>query len=332
MTMTTLAPRDEAAEAALSLSVITPIYNEEKNIPILMDQLLELLQTLQNSFEIIAVNDGSRDGSLAELRKQATLHPEIKVVDFRRNYGQTAAIMAGIDHASGSVIISIDADLQNDPHDIPGLLAKLDEGFDVVSGWRKDRQDAALRNFVSRVANWVISRISGVRLHDYGCTLKAYRSDVVKNVRLYGEMHRFIPIYASWMGAKVADMPVRHYARRHGRSNYGLERIFKVVLDLIVVKFLDRYMVKPIYVFGGFGILSLLFGVVSFVAMIVLKIVDNISMISTPLPLVTVMAVMTGISSILMGLLAEMLVRTYFESQQRTNYHVRERINFERAT
>jgi glycosyltransferase involved in cell wall biosynthesis len=331
MAMGASAPQNEAAQAPIFLSVVTPIYNEEKNISILMDQLLELLQTLQKSFEIIAVNDGSRDGSLAELRKQATLHPEIKLVDFRRNYGQTAAIMAGIDHASGSVIISIDADLQNDPQDIPNLLAKLDEGFDVVSGWRKDRQDAAMRNFVSRVANWVISRISGVRLHDYGCTLKAYRSDVVKNVRLYGEMHRFIPIYATWMGAKVVDIPVRHHARQHGHSNYGLERIVKVILDLIVVKFLDRYMVKPIYVFGGFGILSLLFGVVSFLAMIVLKIVNNISMISTPLPLVTVMAVMTGVSSILMGLLAEMLVRIYFESQRRTNYHVRERINFERA-
>jgi glycosyltransferase involved in cell wall biosynthesis len=332
MAISELAPQNEAAQAPIFLSVITPIYDEEKNIPILMDQLLEVLKRLKKSFEIIAINDGSRDGSLAELRKQAALHSELKVVDFRRNYGQTAAIMAGIDHASGDVIISIDADLQNDPHDIPGLLAKLDEGFDVVSGWRKNRQDEAFRrNFFSHVANWVISGISGVRLHDYGCTLKAYRSDVVKNVRLYGEMHRFIPIYASWMGAKVVDMPVRHYARQHGRSNYGLERIFKVILDLIVVKFLDRYMVKPIYVFGGFGILSLLFGVVSFLAMIVLKIVDNISMISTPLPLVTVMAVMTGISSILMGLLAEMLVRTYFESQQRTNYHVRERINFERA-
>src|SRR5262245_19475049 len=332
MTMAASAPQNEAAQAPIFLSVITPIYNEEKNIPILMDQLLELLQILQKSFEIIAVNDGSRDGSLAELRKQATLHPEIKLVDFRRNYGQTAAIMAGIDHASGSVIISIDADLQNDPQDILNLLAKLDEGFDVVSGWRKDRKDEAFRrNFLSRVANGLISHISGVHLHDYGCTLKAYRPDVVNMVRLYGEMHRFIPIYASWMGANVVDMPVRHHARRHGRSNYGLNRIFKVILDLIVVKLLDRYMVKPIYVFGGFGILSLLFGVVSFVAMIVLKFVDNISMISTPLPLVTVMAVMTGVTSILMGLLAEMLVRIYFESQHRPNYHVRERINFERA-
>jgi len=332
MATTILRPLQEVVREPIYLSVITPIYNEEKNIPILVDQLLAVLQTLQKPFEIIAINDGSRDGSLAELRRQAALHPELKVVDFRRNYGQTAAIMAGIDHASGDVIISIDADLQNDPHDIPGLLAKLDEGFDVVSGWRKDRQDEAFqRNFLSRVANGVISSISGVRLHDYGCTLKAYRFDVVKDVRLYGEMHRFIPIYASWMGAKVVDMPVRHYPRRHGHSNYGLERIVKVILDLIVVKFLDRYMVKPIYVFGGFGILSLVFGAISFMAMIVLKIVDNISMISTPLPLVTVMAVMTGISSILMGLLAEMLVRTYFESQQRTNYHVRERINFERA-
>jgi glycosyltransferase involved in cell wall biosynthesis len=332
MATTILRPLQEAVQGPIYLSVITPIYNEEKSIPILVDQLLAVLQTLQKPFEIIAINDGSRDGSLAELRKQALLHPELKVIDFRRNYGQTAAIMAGIDHASGDVIISIDADLQNDPHDIPNLLAKLDEGFDVVSGWRKDRQDEAFRrNFLSRVANEVISSISGVRLHDYGCTLKAYRSDVVKDVRLYGEMHRFIPIYASWMGAKVVDMPVRHHARRHGHSNYGLERILKVILDLIVVKFLDRYMVKPIYVFGGFGILSLFFGAVSFVAMIVLKVVDNISMISTPLPLVTVMAVMTGVSSILMGLLAEMLVRTYFESQQRTDYHVRERINFERA-
>ena len=300
MATTILRPAQEAVQAPIYLSVITPIYNEEKNIPILVDQLLAVLQTLQKPFEIIAINDGSRDGSLAELRKQASLHPELKVVDFRRNYGQTAAIMAGIDHASGDIIVSIDADLQNDAHDIPALLAKLDEGFDVVSGWRKDRQDEAFRrNFLSRIANGVISSISGVRLHDYGCTLKAYRSDVVKDVRLYGEMHRFIPIYASWMGAKVVDMPVRHYARRHGHSNYGLERIVKVILDLIVVKFLDRYMVKPIYVFGGFGILSLVFGAVSFMAMIVLKIVDNISMISTPLPLVTVMAVMTGISTTL---------------------------------
>lgn len=312
------------------LSVITPVYNEKNNIPILIERLVAVLTELGQPFEIIAVNDGSRDASLAELRKQAALHSELKVIDLRRNYGQTAAIMAAIDHASGEIIVAIDADLQNDPEDIPRLLAKMAEGFDVVSGWRKDRKDAALRrNLLSRIANWIISWISGVRLHDYGCTLKAYRSDVVKDVRLYGEMHRFIPIYASWMGAKVIDIPVNHFARRYGRSNYGLERIIKVILDLIVVKFLDRYMAKPIYIFGGFGILSLFLAGLSFCIMIVLRLFAHISMIQTPLPLVTVMGILTGVSSILMGLLAEMLVRTYFESQQRANYLVRERINFE---
>jgi glycosyltransferase involved in cell wall biosynthesis len=323
-------PVMEAAGAHPELSVITPIYNEEKNIPALLEQLLMVLDGIGRSYEVIAVNDGSRDASLSELRTQAKLHRQLKVVDLRRNYGQTAAIMAGIDHAGGEVIISIDADLQNDPEDIPRLLAKMAEGYDVVSGWRKDRKDAAVRrNLLSRVANRIISRISGVHLHDYGCTLKAYHRDVVKNVRLYGEMHRFIPIYASWMGARVTDIPVRHFPRRHGRSNYGLERIVKVILDLIVVKFLDRYMVKPIYVFGGFGLLSLLFAGLSFCLMIGLRLFAGISMIQTPLPLVTVMGILTGVSSILMGLLAEMLVRTYFESQQRANYLVRERINFE---
>ena len=324
MTTSSLAPRPVA------LSIITPIYNEEANIPQLVELLLQALGPLGKPFEIIAVNDGSRDSSLAVLRREAKLHPELKVVSFRRNYGQTAAIMAGIDHAAGDVIISIDADLQNDPGDIPELFDKLAEGFDVVSGWRKERKDGELRrNLISRIANRVISRISGVHLHDYGCTLKAYRADVVKGVRLYGEMHRFIPIYASWMGARVAEIPVRHHARRHGRSNYGLERIFKVILDLIVVKFLDRHFVKPIYVFGGFGILSLMLGAASFALMLWLRWAEGISMISTPLPLVTVMGLMTGVSSILLGLLAEMVVRTYFESQQRTNYMVRERINFE---
>jgi glycosyltransferase involved in cell wall biosynthesis len=314
------------------LSVIIPVFNEEKNIPILMDRLFEVLPGLGKRFEVIAVDDGSRDASLARLREEAARHLELKVVSFRRNYGQTAAIMAGIDHAAGDVIVSLDADLQNDPRDIPDLLAKLEEGFDVVSGWRKERKDAELsRNLVSRIANRVISRISGVPLHDYGCTLKAYRSDMVKNVRLYGEMHRFIPIYASWMGARVVEIPVRHSPRQHGRSNYGLERVVKVILDLIVVKFLDRYLVKPIYVFGGFGILALLFAALSFLYMIALKLFFDVSMISTPLPMVIVMAVLTGVSSILMGLLAEILVRTYFESQQRTNYSVRERINFESA-
>ena len=317
-------------ERVPAVSVLVPIYNEEQNLPPLLAQLLPVLDGLGKSFEIVAVNDGSSDGSLQELRRAANERPEIKIVDFRRNFGQTAALMAAIDHASGSVMVAIDADLQNDPSDIPQLLEKLDEGYDVVSGWRKDRQDAAIRrNFVSRTANRIISRISGVRLHDYGCTLKAYRREVIKGVRLYGEMHRFIPIYASWMGAKVTEIPVRHHARRFGQSNYGLERIFKVVLDLMVVKFLDKYLVKPIYVFGGFGILSILASFAAAFYMLYLKFAEGISMIQTPLPVFCAMTFLVGIMSILIGLLAEIVVRTYFESQGRDTYFVRELINFQ---
>ncbi len=313
------------------ISVILPIFNEAESIPVLIERIFATLSLLATPFEVIAVNDGSRDDSLAVLRGEAASRPELRVVDFRRNYGQTAALMAGIDHARGDVIVLMDSDLQNDPEDIPILLSKLDEGCDVVSGWRKERKDAPWRrNFVSRVANRVISRISGVPLHDYGCTLKAYRADVIKGVRLYGEMHRFIPIFASWMGAKVVEIPVRHHARKFGRSNYGLNRIFKVILDLIVVVFLDRYFVKPIYIFGGFGLLSLLVGGVSFIFMVALRLLADISIISTPLPLMTVFAALMGILSILLGLVAEMLVRTYFESQQRPQYLVRERINFDK--
>src|SRR5262249_18745655 len=235
---------DDVSQKALS--VIMPVYNESGNIAIICEKLSQVLNGLNLEFEVIAVNDGSKDRSLQELLEQGKRRPWFKVIDLCRNYGQTAAIMAGIDYAVGDIIIMIDADLQNDPEDIPTLLAKLEEGYDVVSGWRKDRHDAAiLRNLVSRVANWFISRVSGVPLNDYGCTLKAYRREVLKGVRLYGEMHRFIPIYARWMGARIAELPVRHYPRRIGKSKYGLERLPKVVLDLIVVKFLDRFFVKP---------------------------------------------------------------------------------------
>lgn len=305
------------------VSVIIPVYNEEENIPLLLQRLVPVLRVLGKSFEIIAVNDGSRDRSLELLTAGQQDVPELKVVDFRRNYGQTAAMMAGIDYARGDIIVAIDADLQNDPEDIPLLLAKLDEGYDVVSGWRHQRQDAAIqRNFVSTVANAVISRISGVKLQDYGCTLKAYRSRVIKEVRLYGEMHRFIPIYASWMGGKVVEVPVRHYARQFGKSNYGLERVVKVVLDLMVIQFLHKYLSKPIYIFGGFGVVALLGAGVAFVWMLALRLFAGVSMISTPLPLVVVMGFLTGVSSILMGLLAEIMARTYFESQQRLPYAV----------
>lgn len=314
------------------LTVIIPIYNEAANLPFLFENLWSNLEGLGVTFEVVAVDDGSRDGSLALLRQEATKREELRVVAFRRNFGQTAAMMAGIDHAKGEIFVLLDADLQNDPADIQMLLNKLDEGFDVVSGWRKNRQDAKLtRTLPSRAANWLISRISGVKLHDYGCTLKGYRADVLNNVRLYGEMHRFIPIYAHWQGAKVTEIPVRHHPRLHGKSNYGLERTVKVILDLIVVKFLHSYFVKPIYVFGFFGLSSFLLAGISGLLAIYLKLFESVSFISTPLPMLTVMCILIGFISLLMGLLAEMIVRVYFESQQRRSYDVRELINYTAA-
>lgn len=313
------------------LSVIIPAKNEEQNLPILIERLFSVLHGQGRPFEVIVVNDGSTDGSLRVLRALATSHPELRVIDLARNYGQTAAMMAGFDHAHGDIIVPIDADLQNDPADIPLLLAKLEEGYDVVSGWRKHRQDAAIRrNFVSRVANSVISYLSGVRLHDYGCTLKAYRRDVIGPVRLYGEMHRFVPIYASWYGARIAEVPVNHSPRLHGTSNYGLERILKVVLDLMVVRFLDRWIGKPIYIFGGFGALWFVVATISAAYMLYLKFFGNLSMIQTPLPLLVVMSIMMGVMSICIGLVAEIVVRTYFESQGKNIYHTRELINLDR--
>jgi glycosyltransferase involved in cell wall biosynthesis len=241
------------------ISVIIPIYNELQNINFLFEKLSKELPLLNTEFEVILVNDGSCDGSDKALANLAEVDPRFKVVNLRRNFGQTAAMMAGIDYASGEIIVPMDGDLQNDPVDIKRLIDKIHEGFDVVSGWRRDRHDETFkRNIPSRIANKLISWISGVHLHDYGCSLKAYKRDVIKGVRLYGEMHRFIPIYASWFGAKVTEISVTHHPRIYGESKYGLERIFKVVLDLIVVKFLAKYATKPIYIFGGFGILMLI--------------------------------------------------------------------------
>jgi glycosyltransferase involved in cell wall biosynthesis len=312
-----------------SISIVVPVYNEERSLLPLLDRIVATLDAMPNRAEIIFVNDGSRDGSLALLRSIGEKEPRVKIVDFRRNQGQTAALMAGIDFASNDLIVMIDADLQNDPADIPHLLAKLEEGYDVVSGWRRDRKDAAIRrNWLSRMANWLISRISGVCLNDYGCTLKVYRSEVVKGIRLYGEMHRFIPIYASWQGGRIAQIPVTHHPRKFGKSNYGLERIAKVVLDLIVVMFLDRYFVKPIYVFGGFGIISTLASFATIFFALALRVFWHISLILTPLPLLAALLFLVGSISILLGLLAEMLVRTYYEASGGRAYAVRELINF----
>lgn len=311
-----------------NLSIVIPIYNEALNLPPLREQLVTALDTLGHSFEVIFVNDGSSDGSEAILKQLALQDQRIKVINFRRNFGQTAAMMAGIDFASGEVIIPMDGDLQNDPADIPRLLAKLDEGYDVVSGWRKSRQDNALsRTLPSRIANHLISKISGVHLHDYGCTLKAYRRECIKGVRLYGEMHRFVPIYATWQGGKVTEMPVNHRSRVHGVSKYGLNRIVKVVLDLIVVKFLTQYANKPIYVFGGLGVMSLLLSLVAGVVAVYLKVVHGVSFIATPLPLLVVLTFITGLMTILMGLLAEIIMRTYHESQGKAVYLIRDAYN-----
>jgi glycosyltransferase involved in cell wall biosynthesis len=312
------------------ISVIIPIYNEEDNIPLLYEKLCIALSSVGRPFEVLLVDDGSNDGSNKSLLMVADKDPRFKVVTLRRNFGQTAAMMAGIDFAQGEIIVPMDGDLQNDPTDIRRLIDKLDEGFDVVSGWRKERQDAALkRNLPSRIANKLISWISGVHLHDYGCSLKAYRKDVIKGVRLYGEMHRFIPIYASWFGAKVAEIPVAHHARIHGQSKYGLERVAKVVLDLLVVKFLAKYATKPIYVFGGFGLITVGLSASAGLFALYLKLFEGVSFILTPLPLLAFMAMITGLMSILMGLLAELVMRTYYESQGKSVYLVKSTTNIE---
>ena len=313
------------------LSIIVPVYNEKKNILPLYDKVVGVMPKLECPFELVFINDGSIDGTKRVLDELAEKDNRVKVIHFRRNYGQTAAMMAGIDFSSGNVLIPMDGDLQNDPEDIPLLLSKLIEGFDVCSGWRKDRKDHALRrNLPSRIANLIISKISGVPLHDYGCSLKAYRKEVIKGVKLYGEMHRFIPIYASWEGAKVTEVPVSHYPRLHGKSNYGIERTVKVVLDLIVVKFFSKYAQKPIYVFGSFGILNLIMAACAAVLALYYKFFGDKSFIATPLPLLFIMCSIMGIMCILMGLMAEILIRTYHESQQKPVYFISESRNLEK--
>jgi glycosyltransferase involved in cell wall biosynthesis len=276
------------------------------------------------------VNDGSTDGSEQLLDEVAAENPHVKVIHFRRNFGQTAAMMAGFEFARGDVIIPMDGDLQNDPADIPKLLEQLESGFDVCSGWRKDRKDNAIqRNLPSIMANRLISVVSGVRLHDFGCSLKAYKREVIEGVRLYGEMHRFLPIYARWHGAKITEVEVRHYARTSGKSKYGLERVLKVLADLITVKFLDRYQQKPMYLFGAVGLTSVGVSIVSGVYALFRKFVEGESFIKNPLLLMCIMTAVTGVMCILMGLLAEMLVRTFFESQGKPVYLVRATRNIE---
>ena len=311
------------------ISIFLPVYNEEPNLRPLHEKLDQALQKLGRTAEIIYVDDGSSDGTLTVLRQLARLDNRVRVVALKRNYGQTAAMAAGIDAARGAVLIPMDADLQNDPADIVRLLEKLDEGYDVVSGWRKNRQDKAItRKFPSMIANRLISWIGGVPLHDYGCTLKAYRLESLENVRLYGEMHRFIPILASWEGARVAELPVAHHARTMGKSKYGLSRTFKVVFDLMTIKFMASYQTKPIYIFGTFGMLAFMASFLAAAYAVFLKLFHRADFVQTPLPILAIVMFAVGIQFLLMGLLAEMLVRTYHESQAKSIYAVRERIGW----
>lgn len=311
------------------ISLVIPVYNEEESLPLLFDAIHNALDDCEKKWEVVFVDDGSQDKSLKVLANLAQRDPEhIRVVAFRRNFGQTAAIAAGIDHAQGEVLILLDADLQNDPADIPMMLKKLDEGYDVVSGWRVKRKDAFItRTLPSRIANGLISHVTGVELHDYGCTLKAYRREAITGFRLYGEMHRFIPVFAHSVGAKIIEVPVNHHPRRFGQAKYGLERTIKVLLDLFTVKFLLDYSAKPIYLFGGagFGIIAISAALLLFLA--IRRIFFSISVFGSPLFQISAMFFILGFQSILMGLIAELQVRTYHESQHKPTYTVRKTIN-----
>ncbi len=317
-------------ETTPELSLFLPVLNEEDNLRPMHAKISAALNELGKTAEVIFVDDGSTDKSLAILKEIAAEDSRVRVVSLRRNYGQTAAMSAGIDAAKGDILIPMDADLQNDPKDISRLLDKLNEGYDVVSGWRKDRKDAlVLRKIPSWIANSVISKIGGVPLHDYGCSLKAYRRDVIQDVKLYGEMHRFIPIYASWAGARVTEIPVDHHARTMGKSKYGISRTIKVVFDLMTIKFMASYQTKPIYVFGTFGMIAFFLSIFAGIWAFYLKFISGISFILTPLPVIAIVLFAISMQFFLMGLLAEMLVRTYHESQDKAIYTVREKIGFE---
>ena len=311
------------------ISLFLPVLDEEENLAPMHAKIAAALDELGRTAEVIFVDDGSTDRSLAILKEIAAKDDRVRVISLRRNYGQTAAMAAGIDAAKGEILIPMDADLQNDPADIKRLLEKLDEGYDVVSGWRKNRQDKLIsRKIPSQIANRIISWIGGVHLHDYGCSLKAYRRDVLQDVKLYGEMHRFIPIYASWAGARVTEIPVDHHARTMGKSKYGISRTVKVIFDLMTIKFMASYQTKPIYVFGTFGMLAFFLSLIAGIWAIVLKI-EGTSFIQTPLPVVAVVMLAISVQFFLMGLLAELLVRTYHESQDKAIYAVREKIGFD---
>ncbi len=312
----------------MDLSIVVPIYSEEENIKPLYEALTKVLQQTGLNFEILCIDDGSIDNSFTLLKEISLVDRRLRVIRFRRNFGQTAAMAAGFEAARGAVIVPMDGDLQNDPADIPRLLEKMAEGYDVVSGWRKDRQDAFINRILpSRIANSLISRMTNVYLHDYGCTLKAYRREVLEGIGLYGEMHRFVPALASRVGAKVVELPVRHHPRLYGTSKYGISRTMRVVLDLITVRFLLSYATKPIQLFGKWGIYSLLVACMTGGILLYMKLFSHVSLNRNPLLILTAFLLFMGVQFIALGLLGELNARTWYESQGKQIYSVRERLN-----
>jgi glycosyltransferase involved in cell wall biosynthesis len=313
----------------VEISVIVPIYNEVENIKSLSSSLLNVLSGLGRSFEIILIDDGSSDGTSELLKSITEDNPAVKGIRFRRNFGQTAAMAAGFDYASGDIVISLDGDMQNDPADIPRLIAKLEEGYDVVSGWRKNRQDDFIsRKIPSIIANRIISRFTGVYLHDYGCSLKAYRSEIAKDMSLYGEMHRFIPALAGIEGARIIEIPVLHHPRKFGKSKYNILRTFKVILDLMTVVFLRKFMTRPLHMFGRLGLISFFAGFIISAYLAFEKLVYSVQLSNRPLLLLGVLLILTGIQLISAGIIAEIQIRTYYESQNKPIYKVREIYNY----
>jgi len=313
------------------ISVVIPIFNEEKNIKLLYPELKQVLDSLKKNYEIIFIDDGSTDKTYHLLHQICKRDKEVKVVIFRRNFGQTAAISAGFDYAKGEIIVTLDADLQNDPKDIPQLINKIEDGFDVVSGWRAERKDSFLtRKLPSYISNWLTSLFTGVKLHDYGCTLKAYKREIAKDIKLYGEMHRFIPALASWVGASICEVKVRHHPRKYGKSRYDFSRINRGFLDLLTVKFLLSFATRPIQIFGKFGLISIFSGFICGIILIVMKFIYEVDMTGNPFLYLSILFLLIGGQFISIGLLGEIISRTYHESQNKSVYFVKEVLDYKR--
>jgi len=313
------------------ISIVIPVFNEEKNIKLLHTELKQVLDDLGKDYEIVFVDDGSTDKTYHLLRQICERDKKVKVVVFRRNFGQTAAISAGFDYAKGEIIVTLDADLQNDPQDIPQLIDKIEDGFDVVSGWRAERKDPFLtRRLPSYISNWLTSLFTGVKLHDYGCTLKAYKKEIAKNIKLYGEMHRFIPALASWIGASICEVKVRHHPRKYGSSKYDFSRINRGFLDLLTVKFLLSFATRPIQIFGKFGLISILLGFICGIALIVMKVVSRVNMTGNPFLYLSILFFLIGGQFLSLGLLGEIISRTYHESQNKSIYFVKEILGYKK--